>query len=459
MRRKLTIEQMQQIALGRGGWCLSYEYFYANTKLWWQCGDGHVWKAAPDRIKQGRWCPDCGGTKKLTLEEMQNIALENGGICLSDKYTNSKTKLKFKCKQGHKFDITPSKIKQGRWCPICGRKKQADKLRGNIDEMHEIAKSRGGKCLSSEYKTNIDKLKWKCKEGHIWDATPNKIKQGRWCPYCSTGFSERVCRKYFEIIFNKKFPKKKYSWLINTSGNKMELDGYCDELNLAFEYQGRQHYESIAFRRYSKLFDKLKKDDDLKQKQCKANNVTLITIPYSVELKNMQKYIVEECKKKSIELPEKINFVDFRKLDVYNKESLKILKKIAEDKGGKCLSNKYISTYTKLKWECNKGHIWEATPGNVIQGRWCPTCAGNIRLTIEEMHEIAKSRGGKCLSSGYKTNMYKLEWKCKEGHTWYAIPNNIKRGQWCPECFKIKRKQGLTKYNRNYKIFPHTHKF
>ncbi len=51
--------------------------------------------------------------------------------------------------------------------------------------MQKIAESRGGKCFSKKYINNRTKLKWKCKEGHIWEATPSNIKRGQWCRVCS----------------------------------------------------------------------------------------------------------------------------------------------------------------------------------------------------------------------------------------------------------------------------------
>jgi len=56
------------------------------------------------------------------------------------------------------------------------------------------------------------------------------------------------------------------------------------------------------------------------------------------------------------------------------------------------------------------------------------------RLTIEEMHELAKNRGGKCLSEVYIDSHTKLQWECKEGHAFWMEPNNVKQGQWCPIC-------------------------
>ncbi len=54
------------------------------------------------------------------------------------------------------------------------------------------------------------------------------------------------------------------------------------------------------------------------------------------------------------------------------------------------------------------------------------------------MQKIAESRGGKCLSSEYVTNTTKLKLKCKTGHEWIASPKQVKKGSWCPVCAKNK---------------------
>jgi len=39
--------------------------------------------------------------KKLTIEEIKNIAKKNGGMCLSEEYINNSTKLLRQCSEGH----------------------------------------------------------------------------------------------------------------------------------------------------------------------------------------------------------------------------------------------------------------------------------------------------------------------------------------------------------------------
>ncbi len=62
------------------------------------------------------------------------------------------------------------------------------------------------------------------------------------------------------------------------------------------------------------------------------------------------------------------------------------------------------------------------------------------KLTIEEMRSIAEERGGKCLSDTYVNAHTSLLWECTKGHQWEARPNNIKSGTWCPYCARMARK-------------------
>ncbi|MCX6815303.1 MAG: hypothetical protein NT120_00435, partial [Candidatus Aenigmarchaeota archaeon] len=175
----ITIEEIQKIAQKKGGKCLSEIYVNSKKKIKLQCKEGHTWKSRPSHIKEGRWCPFCANFVKLTIGEMQNIAKSRNGKCLSESYTNSHTKLKWQCKEGHIWYAKPSHIKGGTWCPYCQRRKIT------IEELQEIAKSRNGKCLSENYSANQTKLKWQCSKGHIWEAVPSSVKYGCWCPYCS----------------------------------------------------------------------------------------------------------------------------------------------------------------------------------------------------------------------------------------------------------------------------------
>ncbi len=592
-----NIEEMQEIAQKHDGKCISNEYIDDKTKLTWMCSKGHKWDSTPNNIKNGTWCPICskdiGPRKKMdkTLQLVKKIAKEKGGECLSSSYETNHSKLRFRCQYGHEWDALPGRIKRGSWCPKCYAKNRREKLaKYTIDDMRRYAQSKGGECLSTEFDGMHEPLVWKCHKGHVWKGNPGSLiyqdawcrkcgairrgekrrtpieifqelaqkrggrllsneyvnqntkleweceeghtfwsvpgpirSQGVWCPQCSSGLNERITRGYFGYIFNKEFPKKHPNWLLSEKGKRMELDGYNEELRIAFEYQGEQHFSPVYIGENKEL-KKIQERDELKKQLCEKNNVSLITIPFDVKRKEIQKYILNECKKRGLQIIQD-KLVDFRTLDVFSPKKLKELQEIARKRSGKCLSKGYMGDTTHLQWQCSEGHTWEAPPGSIKAGHWCPECVRRKKGTIEQMHNWAITRGGKCLSKEYKNNKTKLQWECnvghvflmapnsvqqgywcptcshkntgdklrkysiediqhiakekngkclsskyincetkikwecEKGHRWLARLHDVKRGHWCPECYNLKRKRRLIKYNRNYKQFPHKHKF
>lgn len=60
-------------------------------------------------------------------------------------------------------------------------------------------------------------------------------------------------------------------------------------------------------------------------------------------------------------------------------------------------------------------------------------------LSLEDLQEAAKFRGGKCLATEFtKGDWYtKVEWECAEGHRFKASPYTVlKAGHWCPHCIQ-----------------------
>ena len=136
---------------------------------------------------------------------------------------------------------------------------------------------------------------------------------------------------------------------------------------------------------------------------------------------------------------------------------LKKYQKIAEEKGGKCLSKKYINAHTELTFQCNQNHIWDAMPYNIHNGNWCHDCeleksrtrieiVINTNLNyIDRCKDIAQQHGGWCLSDDYLNSKSNLLFKCKAGHTWKANYNNLTHGAWCKECHLVARRKKKSK--------------
>ncbi len=60
----------------------------------------------------------------------------------------------------------------------------------------------------------------------------------------------------------------------------MEFDGYCEPLQLAFEYQGVQHYKLQRSWHTPEQFDWYRQRDAEKVSLCAENQVHLVVVPY-----------------------------------------------------------------------------------------------------------------------------------------------------------------------------------
>jgi hypothetical protein len=108
----------------------------------------------------------------------------------------------------------------------------------------------------------------------------------------------------------------------------------------------------------------------------------------------------------------------------------------AKSNGGVCLSDTYAGVRSLYRFRCKQGHEWENTGQSIKDGVWCTNCAKECRQkrNLEALRRIAEDRGGICLSANYVNSSTKLYWQCHLGHHWHALPGNIRKGHWCPDC-------------------------
>lgn len=159
----------------------------------------------------------------------------------------------------------------------------------------KIAEERGGQCLSTEYKDRHTLMNWICGEFHVWSVGYRHIRKGSWCPNCLYK-NESETRDIFEETLNKPFPKTNPKFLNLSRYSHLQLDGYNEELGIAFEYDGRQHYEISAFSKHNgkESLKERQQRDKIKDELCKKNMVKLIRIPYFI--KDKKTYILNNLK-------------------------------------------------------------------------------------------------------------------------------------------------------------------
>ena len=118
--KKYTIQEVHLIAQERGGYCLSTEVKTIRDNLIWKCSEGHIWITKLRHVIEGHWCHKCAHNKlRHSIEKCHKLASDRNGKCLSTKYINTDTRIEWECENGHRWWSPPSKVKQGRWCPFC----------------------------------------------------------------------------------------------------------------------------------------------------------------------------------------------------------------------------------------------------------------------------------------------------------------------------------------------------
>lgn len=114
---------------------------------------------------------------------------------------------------------------------------------------------------------------------------------------------ENVCRSILERLTGKSFPSIRPDWLKSPqTGRNLEIDCYNDELKIAVEVQGRQHYEYTPhFHRRGEIdFENQKKRDRWKKAKCEKLGITFIEIPYTMNKDKAEPFIREQLKKSGV---------------------------------------------------------------------------------------------------------------------------------------------------------------
>jgi len=172
----------------------------------------------------------------------------------------------------------------------------------------------------------------------------------------------------------------------------MELDGFCESLGIAFEYQGIQHFERVEWFQTEDQFRSVQKRDKEKISLCKKHGVLLVLVPEIgrlIDLRDLREFIIKECenaKFKDLPRDARDRSIDLREVHCPDSRShLNLLDVIASDNGGNCLSKQYLGNNVKLAFSCKEGHVWEAVPSSIKQGHWCPECATLNRAQAKKL--------------------------------------------------------------------------
>ncbi|VBB18620.1 hypothetical protein YASMINEVIRUS_1095 [Yasminevirus sp. GU-2018] len=304
----------------------------------------------------------------------------------------------------------------------------------SISDIERLAQKYDGSVLTKEYVNSRTPITFKCKEGHIFKKRYTVIENGSWCSECNTHVGEAISRVVMNTYFGCQFDHVRPKWL-----DGLELDGYNEDLRLAFEYDGVQHHKFIKkFHANEQVFKDQQARDKKKDALCEANNVRLIRIPYTVKNCDIPLFIKNELIKKNIDIPNDVP-VDYAKTiggSSNNKEKICELKKLIETREGTLISELYVDMFTAVEIECNKGHKFYSNYYTLKYKKgWCGMCTLKSKFTVDELNYTLKSFDMSCNSTEIVSFRSEMTFEHKCGEIWSSTVSDIRKGERCPRCF------------------------
>lgn len=216
--------------------------------------------------------------KKFYYNRLKDYCESKGGKLISTEWLTAKTTYEVDCGNPNHpnfFSTADSLVNKPQWCPYCSGRK------GNFqEEIESIVKNKNGEVLS-DYTTSYEYVKVKCfKHNYTWDMMPMNIKKGRWCPICSSPYSEKVVYDY--LITNGFTVRVQFGFddLIGNNNEKLRfdlaiLDDYGELVGIIEVDDDEHRHNHTQLRRV-----KARERDERKNTYCLTNNIKLFRLQY-----------------------------------------------------------------------------------------------------------------------------------------------------------------------------------
>ena len=384
------------IAKEADGWDPTTVVAGSSKKVVWKCKDGHKWNTdithRTGLKKTG--CPFCSNQRLLIgfndlATTHPDIAKEADGWDPTTVVAGTSQRRNWKCLNGHVWESvvgTRTDLKRKRGCPVCSNRKIQKGVNDLFTTHPDLAKEAYDWDPTTVAAGSNKKLKWKCINGHIFEAMPNsRSGRGSGCGYCSnhlvlSGFNDLQTR--FPLIASQALD---WDPSLVMPGSELKRKWTCENNHV---------YEAKPVNRT-------------------GNNRT--GCPVCTNLQVL------------------IGFNDFATTHA----------DIAKEADGWDPTKIVAGSEKKLGWKCPLGHKYIAMPGTRTKdkGSKCPICA-NQRLLVgfndlATTHpDLAKEADGWDPTTVIAGTNKSLKWKCTNGHK-YRVSGNHRIGDsatGCPTC-------------------------
>ncbi|MBR6532685.1 zinc-ribbon domain-containing protein [Candidatus Saccharibacteria bacterium] len=388
----------------------------SGKKVWWKCKKGHEWEASICNRAKGTGCPYCAG--RMVLPGFNDLATLNPELANEWNYEKNDTlkpkdftvssskKVWWRCEKGHEWEAQISNRNSGNGCPYCAGRmvlpgfNDLATLDPQLSNEWNYEKNAG--LLPQDFTLNSNKkVWWRCKNGHEWEASICKRAIGRGCPVCShnlrISFPEKAIFFYIQQAFPDAVENYKPAWL-----GRKELDIYIPSKKTGIEYDGVFYHKNKA-------------KDAIKDRLCSEHGITIIRIREKglddTALKSIVFTLPESPKTSGEHIIPGLKFLEEQLGVNLGIDMPRDYDKIRSMVINYDLENYIAKTNPELldEWDYQKNGQVGNTPENI--------------------------------SAGARVIVW---WKCKNGHSYRATPNNrTSHHTGCPYCSSRKIERGF----------------
>lgn len=254
-----------------------------SCTITYNCPHDHLVTVPLNRLFLHR-CTSCRNKKRFTRNELIaviNAATTKRGIKLEaiipqDLEFTTDTKLFFRCPNNHlKSMQISSYIYKGTDCDDCFQHRFTWTLKENRDG--RCKKFRIVEIPGQTYHQNKLPMQFFCKRCKtIFDKPWTQILRGTTCTNCRGYKSELFSKHIIQFITGKEFRRMRPDFI-----NNYELDGYCEELKMAMEFEGLHHFEYVPkfHNERPDYFAETQRRDIFKIQKCRELGIQLMCIP------------------------------------------------------------------------------------------------------------------------------------------------------------------------------------
>lgn len=266
----------------------------SKNRVWWLCDYGHEWQSTIiNRVHNKTGCPYCTHQKLCVETSLAYVCpnlieewhpLKNGDLSPHSVFAKTRKKIWWICKKGHEWQTTIGHRVNGSGCPFCSNKKiclsnSLFSLNKKISNEWHYAKNFPLTPQNVSLKSS-KRVTWMCEKGHEWKTSVrHRTVSKSGCPFCPSASKGEICIENIIKKFN--LPYFKQYVFKDCRGRKRPLPFdfliYIHNLQIAIEFNGRQHYTPIYG---NKSFYETTKNDAIKMQYCASENIPLLIIPH-----------------------------------------------------------------------------------------------------------------------------------------------------------------------------------